>query len=747
MTLSVENKIRLGIVLTLAVLLINALLSSEATRTLIKNDQLVRHTYQAINELEVVRSTLKDAETGERGYIITGLDEYLAPYEVAVAQIDRHIDTLKELTVDNPTQQARIPALQSKVRDRVESLKAGIELRRRGETEEANQLILSGVGKRMMDDLRQFINNMEADENALLTERTEESRKSQRNTVLTFIVANLVAFTVLLGTWVIIIDGVKARRRAQDALSQQRHLLQVTLSSIADAVIACDTEGYVTFLNPVAESLTGWRQEEASGQPLMRVFDIINENTRRTVDNPALRAIREGTIVGLANHTILRTKQGTEVPIDDSASPIKTADGTLLGAVLVFRDITERRRTEDAAARAHEERLRLLADAESTRERAEEASRSKDEFLAVLSHELRTPLTAVFGWTQLLQNRDGVNEAMKAKALDVIDRNVRAQIQLIDDLLNVSQIIAGKLKIRREMIDPLEVVKRALETARPSADAKEIVLRLESDSMVPPISADAARLQQITWNLLSNAVKFTPKGGRIEVRVGQVRSDLEIVVADNGQGISEEFLPLVFNRFSQADASTTRSHGGLGLGLALVRQLVELHGGTVSAQSEGIGKGSTFTVTFPLPAITEKFPEERTPVKDRAAGLRLQGIRILVVEDEPDTREMISLALQRFGASVAQAGSASEALSEFVQGPPNIVISDIGMRDMDGYELLAMIRGKIPEPPPAIALTAYATPADKKRALDYGFQAHISKPVELSQLVSTIADLVGRKAV
>ena len=746
MTLSVEKKITFGVVLTLAVLLINAFLSYQATRILIDNDQRVRHTYRVINELELTLSTVKDAETGERGYIITGLDEYLTPYYVAVAQIDKHIHTLTELTAENPTQRARIPALQSKIRDRVESLRLGIEYRRSGDVEDANHLIVSGVGKRMMDDLWQFVNAMEVDENALLNQRTEESRKSQRNAILTFIVANLVACTVLLGTWAIIINGINARKRAEEEVRQQRRQLQVTLSSIADAVISCDTQGNVTFLNPIAESLTGWTQEEACGQPLAKVFDIINEQTGRTVDNPAVRAIREGAIVGLANHTILRTKQGREVPIDDSASPIKTPGGRLLGAVLVFRDITERRRSEDAATRAHEERLQLLAAAETAREKAEEASRSKDEFLAVLSHELRTPLTAVFGWTQLLQNRD-VNEEMRAKAMDVIDRNVRAQIQLIDDLLNVSQIIAGKLQIRREMIDPLDVVKRAIETARPSAEAKDIVLHLESPSTVPPISADPARLQQITWNLLSNAVKFTSKGGRIEVRVQQVRSDLEIVVADNGQGISAEFLPQVFNRFSQADSSTTRSHGGLGLGLALVRQLMELHGGTVSAQSGGLGQGSAFTISFPLPAVIERFPEERTPGKDRETRLRLHGIRVLVVEDEPDTREMISLALQRFGASVGQAGSASEALRQFVDAPPNIVISDIGIRDMDGYELLSVLRRRMADPPPAIALTAYATPADRKRALDYGFQAHMTKPIELSQLISTIADLLGRKAV
>jgi PAS domain S-box-containing protein len=489
MTLSVEKKITFGVVLTLAVLLINAFLSYQATHILIDNDQRVRHTYRVINELELTLSTVKDAETGERGYIITGLDEYLTPYYSAVAQIDKHIHTLTELTADNPTQRARIPALQSKIRDRVESLRLGIEYRRSGDVEDAHQLIVSGDGKRMMDDLRKFINAMEVDENALLDQRTEESRKSQRNAILTFIVANLVACTVLLGTWAIIINGINARRRAEEDVRQQRRQLQVTLSSIADAVISCDTQGNVTFLNPIAESLTGWTQQEACGQPLTKVFDVINEQTGRTVDNPAGRAIREGAIVGSANHTVLRTKQGTEVPIDDSASPIKTPGGILLGAVLVFRDITERRRSEEAAARSHDERLKLLAAAEIAREKAEEASRSKDEFLAVLSHELRTPLTAVFGWTQLLQNRD-VNEEMRAKAMDVIDRNVRAQIQLIDDLLNVSQIIAGKLQIRREVIDPLEIVKRAIETARPSAEAKDIALHLESLSRAPLISAD-----------------------------------------------------------------------------------------------------------------------------------------------------------------------------------------------------------------------------------------------------------------
>ena len=735
MTWSVETQIKLGVGLTAIVLLVNALLSYGATRTLINNDQLVRHTYQVINELEVTLSTLKDAETGERGYIITGLDAYLEPYQNAVAQIDAQVGKLRELTVDNPSQQARIPLLARKIADRLDSLRTGIDLRRSGDVEGAHQLIASGVGKRMMDDLRQFINGMEADENQLLSQRMEQSQKSQRDTILTFVIASLVACIVLIAAATVMISGINARKRAEEDVRAQRQLLQVTLSSIADGVIACDIQGSITFLNPVAQSLTGWSQKDAEGKPLVEIFNIVNEQTRHTVENPALRALRKGTIVGLANHTVLVTKGGTEIPVDDSASPIKTADGRMLGAVLIFRDITARRRSE-------EERSRLLADAQTARERAETASRAKDEFLAVLSHELRTPLTAVFGWVQLLQGR-GIDDATKAKALEVIDRNIRVQKQLIDDLLNVSQIIAGKLQVRREMIDPLEIVQRAVETARPSADAKAIVLRIESDEHVPAISADPARLQQIVWNLLSNAVKFTSKNGSIDVSVRRVRSNLHIVVSDTGQGISTEFLPEVFNRFSQADTSKTRPHGGLGLGLALVLQLVELHGGTVKAESPGIGKGSRFTVSLPLPGVIEKSPAPKKPAEKHTAAM-LEGVRVLVVEDEPDTREMIAYILREFGASVAQASSASEALREFVAATPNILISDIGMPDMDGYQLLAMIHAQTPQPPPAIALTAYAGPGDKEYALRSGFKAHMSKPIEPSELVSTVAELLGR---
>lgn len=739
MAISVENKVKLGVGFIIVVLLANALMSFRATRDLIEHEQWVSHSHQVIHELEVVLSTVKDAETGERGFIITGSPEYLEPYHSAIAQIDGHVEKLKQLTADNPDQQALIPVLQKKLAERLDLLKRGFELRNALNNEGARQLIASGAGRRLMDELRGLIDRMEAEENGLLNQRIAESRISQRDTILTFLTANLLAVALLLATASVTVSGIRARKRAEDALSEQRNLLQVTLSSIADGVIACDINGRITFLNPVAELITGWKDAEAKGQPLPKVFRVANEETRRHVDNPALRAIAEGVIVGLANHTLLIRKDGTEIPIDDAGAPIKTANGMIFGAVLIFRDITERHK-------ADHERARLLASEHAAREVAESASRSKDEFLAILSHELRTPLTAVFGWTQVLKN-GSPDAATREKALGVIDRNLRAQTQLIDDLLNVSQIITGKLQLNCRLISPLVVTRAAIDTVRPSAEAKQITISLRAKKeILPPISADIARMQQIVWNLLSNAVKFTPKGGTICVEIAQVGSELKIIVRDNGEGISRDFLPLVFNRFSQADASRTRAHGGMGLGLALVRQLMELHGGTVEAVSDGAGTGSTFTLSFPLPGVrrtSSKIPPEsrNNPI---GPANSLQNVRVLLVEDEPDTREIIAETLQQLGATVVQASNAANGLREFEAARPDILISDIGMPDADGYHLLAMIQAQCSVPPPALALTAFATAQDKEHALCSGFQAHMSKPIELSELVSRISELVAR---
>ncbi len=455
-----------------------------------------------------------------------------------------------------------------------------------------------------------------------------------------------------------------ARRRAEEALRKQSDWLRVTLSSIGDAVISTDVEGCVTFMNRVAESLTGWGEADAMGRSLTDIFQILNEESRQPVENPALRALTSVTIVGLANHTILIAKDGTEWPIDDTAAPIRSEQGEVLGAVLVFRDISERKRMES-------ERERLLATAQAAQKEAEHANRLKDEFLATASHELRTPLTAVVGWSRML--RTGKLDAENsARALEAIERNATLQTKLIDDLLDVSRIITGKLILDRRAIEMAHVLSDAVNTVRPAADAKNITIVTSFDAETGPVLGDANRLQQVVWNLLSNAVKFTPKNGRIEVGLQRVNSEVEIFVGDSGEGIRSEFLPYVFERFRQGDGKTTRLHSGLGLGLAIVRHLVELHGGTVNAHSDGPGRGATFKLRLPVLSINSVAGSEtaasdltRARVTD---GLsiecppRLDGVRVLVVDDDSDTRQMLKAVLSECQAHVIIAASAAEAM-------------------------------------------------------------------------------------
>lgn len=415
---------------------------------------------------------------------------------------------------------------------------------------------------------------------------------------------------------------------------------------------------------------------------------------------------------------------------------------TIAGVML---DITERKLAEEV-------REELLESEKKARAAAETANRLKDDFLATVSHELRTPLNAILGWTNLLTS-GRLNAEDTARALQTVQRNAKNQAEIIEDLLDVSRILSGKLNLQMKSVDPLELVKTAVESLKPAADAKQIRLMQTIENGVAPISGDAGRLQQVIWNLLSNAVKFTPEGGEIEIKVGRALDDenLEIVVRDTGSGIKPEFLPLVFDRFLQADGSTTRAHGGLGLGLAIVRHLVELHNGTVLAESEGEGRGATFTLRFPLAQTTDRNTEAETEFltgekNDDALDFdgRLAGVKVLVVDDEEDNLELIKTFLERCGASVAAAKSMPEALSRLEESIPDVLISDIGMPEADGYELIRAVRRLPPESGgsvPAVALTAYARLEDKTRALESGFQKHLSKPMEFAELVATVADI------
>ena len=703
-----------------------------------------------------------------------------------------------------------------------------------------------------------------------------------------------------------------------EAEDEARRWFSTTLRSIGDAVIATDKRGRVTFLNPIAERLIGWAEQSALGQPLDAVFRVISEDTRSAVESPVSRVLREGKVVGLANHTVLLPKTGPEVPIDDSGAPIRNEAGEVVGVVLVFRDVSRDKRLEarnaflakvgealassldyektlatvaqlavpqladwcaidlllpgttaikrvavthvDAAkvelARALGERypqpedaprgvahvirtgkpelyaeiprellesaaqdaehLRIMQQLELKsamcvplsahgrsigalsfvyaaserrynaedlsfaedvaaraamaienalalketaaahqrerwlREQAERTNRLKDEFLATVSHELRTPLNAILGWTLTLR-RDSIDVDTE-RALNVIERNARAQATLIDDVLDVSRIVSGKLTLRLVATSVADAARAAVETVTPAAEAKGISIECEIPAEPTTITADAARLQQIIWNLLSNSVKFTPKDGRVTLRVFRDGSESCVTVQDSGEGIRPELLGAIFEPFQQADSSTTRRHGGLGLGLSIVKQLVAAHGGSVRAESDGPGRGSLFTVRLPVRAVATPGAEPSQiasasvsydPVMGIAKDARLDGLRVLVVDDEPDARMLVREILRAHGAEVEVASSAVEARAKFKTTPPDVIVSDIGMPEEDGYSFIRKVRADGARTP-AVALTAYASQQDAQRAFVAGFQKHVIKPVEPAKLVSVVANLGGR---
>jgi PAS domain S-box-containing protein len=409
--------------------------------------------------------------------------------------------------------------------------------------------------------------------------------------------------------------------------------------------------------------------------------------------------------------------------------------------------------------RAAEEREQLLLAERAARSEAERASLVKDEFLATLSHELRTPLNAILGWAQILRNRTQHDEEL-SEGLSVIERNTRVQTQLIEDLLDMSRIISGKIRLDVQQVDLQDVMKAAVASVRHSADAKNIRLQVVLDPLAGPVRGDPGRLQQCFWNLLSNAIKFTPKGGRVQVTLERVNSHLEACVIDDGEGIKPEFLPHLFERFRQADASTTRKHGGLGLGLSIVKHLVELHGGKVRAKSAGEGLGSTFCVELPLIVVhppadaSREHPRGASFQRGKAEGgmptdhPSLAGITVLAVDDEPDAAQLVKRLLESCGARVITASSAREAFDLVVSQRPDMILSDIGMPGEDGYDLIRKVRalpadqgGRIP----AAALTAFARAEDRTRALRAGYQTHVAKPVESTELTAVVASLATRR--
>lgn len=497
-------------------------------------------------------------------------------------------------------------------------------------------------------------------------------------------------------------------------------------------IYVADVEGRCTYINPRCQAICGLTLEENLAEVWQR--EVHPEDRDRVVAD-WLAWIKESQ--EYSNEFRLAGSDNVRW-IHVQSSPMFSDLGKLIGHVGTVRDITDRKQAE-------EERGRLIRE-QVARQEAERANQMKDEFLAILSHELRTPLNAILGWSRLLRVKK-FDEDTIDKALETIERNAKSQSQLIEDILDVSRILRGKLNLNKHPIRLQSVIELAIDSLQPLAEEKSIVLELTRSPKVSEVIGDSDRLQQIVWNLLSNAIKFTPEEGKVEVRLESVGDEAQIQIIDNGIGIAPDFLPYVFDRFRQADSSTTRSYGGLGLGLAIVRHLVEQHGGKVDAENNP-GEGAKFTVTLPLAqrnALADD--DDWSQINDQAEFLpTLVNLQLLVVDDDDDTREFLIALLEEEGAMVRSASSVAEALAQLESSWPDVLLSDIGMPGADGYELIARVRemevlrgGMMP----AIALTAYARESERQQALEAGFQMHLSKPVDVSQLIAGIANLAG----
>jgi PAS domain S-box-containing protein len=610
---------------------------------------------------------------------------------------------------------------------------------------------------------------------------------------------------------IVVVNDVTERKRAQDAAQNAHKQLSFHMQNSPLAVIEWDSDARVSRWSESAERLFGWRAEEVIGKHVGDWHFVFDEDVN-AVAQVTHRQHAGAELLGVQRNRNY-TKNGAVLYCEWYNSVLHDESGELVSVLSLVLDVTAREIAE-------EERTALIRRERELRKQAEVADRLKDEFLATLSHELRTPLTSILGWATLIRNGEVDKEENLDRALEIIERNARAQARLIDDLLDVSRIITGNLQLEVHALNIAPVVEAAIDALRPAADARGIKIEKEFDSQTCLVTGDANRLRQVIWNLLINAIKFTPRGGRVTIGLNCFSdpasfndslsprplgsSFVRLTVSDTGEGISAEFLPYVFHRFRQEEGSLSRKAGGLGLGLAVVRHLVELHGGVVRAESAGSGMGAKFTVDLPLAAdrrgpggqrpegkaerrqteqiqtevtvrIAPGVPAIATTSAPKTTGLPLVGVRILLVEDDQDSRDFLSIVLEKSGAEVVSAASANAAVDSFVERAPDIVISDIAMADEDGYALIRRLRsfpvqGSLEfsvksagaeassennnhasvngerKPVPAIALTGYATTRDREQALAAGYQLHLAKPVEPENLIAAIVSLVSQNS-
>lgn len=678
---------------------------------------------ELIAHLNELVSTVKDAETGQRGFIITGDSSYLGPYEEATRRLPHAEAQVKTLNRDagDSTDIATIVGL---IDRKMGELAKTIELRKTSGPDAAVAVTQQGEGRKMMDDLRAVVARVDVRQKAKLNHDVMLSDATTRTRTLVFVVMGLLNIGFLAWAYQRIVHALRQRDVALNAahdrgraLQEQKDLLSVTLGSIGDCVIVTDERGNINFMNAVAERVTGWTFAEARGRPTGEIFRILNEHTREAAENPVEKVMKHGVIIGLANHTMLIRRDGSEIPIDDSGAPIRDADGKMYGVVLVFRDFSEHRQAE--------------RDLRAAKDEAETASRTKDRFLAMLSHELRTPLTPVLATLNLWEASEDIPTSLQPD-VQMLRRSIELEARIIDDLLDLTRISRGMLSFSPESTDVHGLLEFLIGLSQSELQEKHLQVSQHLKADRHHIHTDAARLQQVFWNILRNAIKFTENGGTITVKTSNdVDGRILIEIADTGIGMSRETIARLFLPFEQADPARSSRYGGLGLGMAISSALVELLNGTLTAKSEGLDRGSSFTVSFQTTAATEKSRTDG-PTRPMDSG----KARLLLVEDHPDTARALAKLLESRGYRVRAEANVADGLKAVEQENFDVLLCDLGLPDGTGFDFVT--KAHVVRRTPAIALTGFGMQQDVERSKVAGFAAHLTKPVNLQKLESTI---------
>jgi PAS domain S-box-containing protein len=677
----------------------NVVLAAATTRLL--------HTRDVELGLERLLSAVTDAETGQRGFLLTGREEYLGTFEKALTRAREELERLRASVRGNEVSQRPLEELTALVQVKTDELVRTVELARSGGDEDAREIVLTDAGRIAMEEIRSVAEAMHGEQERQLGVELEAERSARTAVARSIVAVTAVAILVL----VVLVVTV---RRHSATMRESERRLETTLRSIGDAVIATNEHGAVTMINPLAERLTGFKSADAVGRPSDEVFKIIDAKTRESIASPVANVLRGGTVRPAATDALLLCRDGTETPIEGAAAPIVDEQHRLLGAVLTFRDVSERRRAEQE----------LIA-----------ADRRKDEFLAVLAHELRNPLAPIRQATQVARSKSATTAQIRWSH-EVIERQVGHMARLLDDLLDVSRITRGTLEVRRTRVELTSIIDAAVEMARPLIDARRHALQVDVGNEPLPLDADPLRIAQVIANVLTNAAKYTPPGGAIRLWAERSGDTASVHISDNGIGLSRDSLRAIFQMFVQIGSPLERSEGGLGIGLALSKGLVELHGGTIEARSEGRGRGSEFIVRLPL-------AQERVrPALEPARAVESSGsrLRILVADDNRDAAASLGVLLELGGHQVEVVNDGAAALRALAHSRFDIALLDIGMPSMNGYEIAKHVRaydwGRAMT---LVAVTGWGQDADKDEAFAAGFDHHWVKPIEPSAALDLAA--------